>query len=512
MRNDMVWRLSLLFPFIIQAQPNPEMPTPLIFFKTVKPYLIQSVRNDGLLYTGCATGSENPAVFNAAYEQEVLDRVNIERKNNSLPPLKSSANLIRAARYHCYDMNDDDYYFGDSPPPSAEPPTYNPHNTYDRNGANELIYACSASSRFSAFFTAASIAENIGIGCGTPQEVMDGWMASTGHRNNILSSTLREIGIGYYSGSGSWYHYWTQVFAQTSAYPLIINADSSTTTSSTVRLYVYGSWNEIRLSNDNLNWTAWTAFQNNLTWILAGTGLCTVYAQMRTSGGSTASGSDDINYDPPTILLSVTANLEGGFDKITGQMKTTNPALLPLTAPYALDPATVTQIPANTVDWVLLQLRQSNGVTVVKNRSVFLNSTGGLLDQDGHPTVTLEGVPTGVHYYIVLLHRNHVAVMSSSAISMNDGVLASWDFTSGAAQYYGSNTSRQYGSEWCIPAGDINQDKSVGLNDFNAWQTSARLPAEGYQAYDLNLNGLATTEDYVLWFNNYRLGITSSVP
>jgi uncharacterized protein YkwD len=42
----------------------------------------------------------------------------------------------------------------------------------------------------------------------------DGWMGSSGHRNNILNSIFDDIGIGYAMVSGSTFvHYWTQTFA-----------------------------------------------------------------------------------------------------------------------------------------------------------------------------------------------------------------------------------------------------------------------------------------------------------
>ena len=50
--------------------------------------------------------------------------------------------------------------------------------------------------------------ENIARGYKTPKAVVDGWMNSSGHRANILSSSFTQIGVGY-EASG---HYWTQMF------------------------------------------------------------------------------------------------------------------------------------------------------------------------------------------------------------------------------------------------------------------------------------------------------------
>jgi uncharacterized protein YkwD len=53
--------------------------------------------------------------------------------------------------------------------------------------------------------------ENIAWGYPTAQEVMDAWMASPGHRANILNCAMRSVGAGVtYSSDGT--PYYTQVF------------------------------------------------------------------------------------------------------------------------------------------------------------------------------------------------------------------------------------------------------------------------------------------------------------
>ena len=50
--------------------------------------------------------------------------------------------------------------------------------------------------------------ENIAKGYTSPQSVVDGWMNSQGHRENILNSVYTQIGVGYYPYG----NYWTQMF------------------------------------------------------------------------------------------------------------------------------------------------------------------------------------------------------------------------------------------------------------------------------------------------------------
>ena len=53
--------------------------------------------------------------------------------------------------------------------------------------------------------------ENIAWGQKTPEQVMNGWMNSEGHRANILNKNFTKIGVGYHqNASGT--NYWTQLF------------------------------------------------------------------------------------------------------------------------------------------------------------------------------------------------------------------------------------------------------------------------------------------------------------
>jgi hypothetical protein len=210
----------------------------------------------------------------------VVDLVNLERANRGLPPYKRVTALDEAARYHSEDMGQDNYF---------------DHNTYDRVGGT-LTLICNTWTRIGKYYTGA-MGENIAAGYGTPQDVMNGWMNSTGHRNNILSTNNWEIGVGYASISGSGYtRYWTQDFGKRNGvYPLIINRDAASTDNRHVSLYVYGSFQQIRLKNDSGEWDDWQTFQNNVTWIINnGVGSHSVTAELKT--GSTVVTSSDTIY------------------------------------------------------------------------------------------------------------------------------------------------------------------------------------------------------------------------
>lgn len=56
-----------------------------------------------------------------------------------------------------------------------------------------------------------SAGENIAYGQSIPESVMNDWMNSEGHRENILNANFTKIGIGVYESGGV--VYWTQIFA-----------------------------------------------------------------------------------------------------------------------------------------------------------------------------------------------------------------------------------------------------------------------------------------------------------
>ena len=258
--------------------PSPQLGTPIT----------QSSHNFfNIDYTGC--GGITAPVVNANYEQQVLDLVNSERASNGgLPPLKRVDSLDASARYHATDMAQDDYF---------------DHDSYDRVNGN-LQIACGTWDRVLGYYGSnwRYLAENIAAGYATPTDVMDGWMHSDGHRHNILSTDVWEIGIGYYEGAGTYYRYWGQDFGRKSGrYPVIINRDAAVTTSQNVQLYIYGvgDFDEMRLRNNDGTWTNWMPFQSNYNWTMDGfSGNQTVSVEMR-RGGSTAASSDDITVNLP---------------------------------------------------------------------------------------------------------------------------------------------------------------------------------------------------------------------
>lgn len=125
---------------------------------------------------------------NVSYEERVAQLVNVEREKNGLQPLTFDSSISNVARAKSKDMADNNYF-------AHQSPTYGSAGDMLRNfGINWSAWG-----------------ENIASGQDTPEEVVNAWMNSEGHRANILSSNFGKIGVGYVT-NGSGTPYWTQLF------------------------------------------------------------------------------------------------------------------------------------------------------------------------------------------------------------------------------------------------------------------------------------------------------------
>ena len=197
-----------------------------------------------------------------------------------------------------------------------------------------------------------------------------------------------------------------------------------------------------------------------------------------------------------TINANVKVWLEGPF---TGsEMDTSLNArdLLPLAQPYNTAPwnytgsEAVTAIPGDDiVDWVLLSLRSgSDGATAVDTQAAFLKMDGSIVDTSGSGPVIFERVAPG-NYYLVVHHRNHLAVMSAAAQSLSDASPL-YDFTSAASQAYGDALKELAGGIYGMPGGDGNSDGDVNDSDKNLVWRAENGTDWAYDKYsDFNLDG-----------------------
>lgn len=139
-----------------------------------------------------ATNTEKPAAATASnvseFEKQVANLVNQERQKAGLQPLQLDTKLSDVAREKSKDMMNKGYF-------SHQSPTYG--SPFDMMKQFGITYK--------------SAGENIAKGQQTPQEVMNAWMNSEGHRANILNGSFTHIGVGFVKDAQGT-TYWTQMF------------------------------------------------------------------------------------------------------------------------------------------------------------------------------------------------------------------------------------------------------------------------------------------------------------
>ena len=89
------------------------------------------------------------------------------------------------------------------------------------------------------------------------------------------------------------------------------------------------------------------------------------------------------------------------------------------------------------VDWVLVELHNSAAPgTIVARKAALIQRDGDVVESStGSATLTFTGTPAG-SYYVVLKHRNHLGVMTSTAIALGSGSPVLIDFTNAATGNY----------------------------------------------------------------------------
>ncbi|WP_010095649.1 CAP domain-containing protein [Ornithinibacillus scapharcae] len=117
------------------------------------------------------------------FEEQVAQLVNQERAKHGLSALTHRADIKNVAEKKAMDMINSNYFSHTSP---------NYGSPFDMLKTFGIRYRTAG--------------ENIAKGQKTPQEVMNAWMNSSGHRANILNGNYDSIGVGYYNGA------WVQMF------------------------------------------------------------------------------------------------------------------------------------------------------------------------------------------------------------------------------------------------------------------------------------------------------------
>ena len=229
------------------------------------------------------------------------------------------------------------------------------------------------------------------------------------------------------------------------------------------------------------------------------------------------------------------------------------PVLCPTTPATAL-----TTVPANVVDWVLLELRTVSGsntsaddaaaANVIARKPAFLLSNGRVVDAElytGEDPSSCTGVDehancpdvvfeegdiassiSGNELYLVVRHRNHLDIISANNLTESGSGVYAYDFSTNVDTARGGATGLNTvnasvgGVATPTPAmygGDVDGNTNVNFEDYNVSSDSGingirvNNGQTTYLASDTDMNSNTNFEDYnaIVRLNNGR---ASQVP
>ncbi len=247
-----------------------------------------------------ATGTLNiSGTQNYTYASQVITLLNEQRVNNGLSPLTADSALTAAAMQR-----------------AAETVIYFSHTRPD-------------GSRCFTAFDGAWRGENIAAGQADPDEVITGWMNSTGHRKNILEANYTSVGVGCFNYKGI--NFWVQCFSDITADGSVRTGTASATaavSASTDYINMSGKLAENTFSSAGET-TIFTVSNNNVGWTY-------ITATVDSSSFNYSSSSSAAKVDPTgNVTVAgggtaiITAATKKGSLSVSDTLTSTAPSLTP---------------------------------------------------------------------------------------------------------------------------------------------------------------------------------------
>ena len=145
--------------------------------------------------TGSTSENSQDQAQLTRFINKVVELTNSERAKAGVKPVTLDDELSKAAQLQVKDLAENDFFSHTSPSGTTLA------KRLDQAGYDDYRTA----------------GENIAAGQITPEQVVQEWMNSSGHRANLLSSDYTEIGVGYYflandTGDVNYNRYWAQAF------------------------------------------------------------------------------------------------------------------------------------------------------------------------------------------------------------------------------------------------------------------------------------------------------------
>lgn len=227
--------------------------------------------------------------------------------------------------------------------------------------------------------------------------------------------------------------------------------------------------------------------------------------------------------------------LQGAYNKKTGEMNqeyfTTGLMNKPPVNEYpynltSFDYTGIGQIPDSAVDWVVLEFREDAYERALFYKTAFVDKNGKIINPNGEFGIKMsekDGIAGNfTNLNVIIRHRNHIPVMTKSLRFDTANSSIVYDFTrySDIATYLSEapgqllqvNNDQFNNKTYAIPGGfiygtdtqnnntsTITEDKDYFISILNGMN---QADFEGYSKYDFDMNGILTTRDFNIRWNN----------
>ena len=231
------------------------------------------------------------------------------------------------------------------------------------------------------------------------------------------------------------------------------------------------------------------------------------------------------------LETSLVTFLQGPYDSTSHLMNTTlttlplgartDPTKFPNMQPYNGSPwnyagvESVTSLPPNVVDWVLVELRHAaapgsaTSGTVIARKAGFVLNNGSIVDSSGGTVMRFRNLaPFSDNLYVVVYHRNHIPVLAQNAVTKDANQIYTYDFSTGSDKVWngvaGYKRIEVVPVKWGMVAGDANCDGNIWGNDYTNYWIPTFFYEGQYLPADFNLDKNVWGNDYTnYWIPNF---------
>ena len=275
----------------------------------------------------------------------------------------------------------------------------------------------------------------------------------------------------------------------------------------------FSNWISLAQINIPDETTTWTRFSAPFNYFNSTTPEYVLF--VLSAGGAVATvGStayfDDIELIYNPLVLDIKVFLEGAYTSGNQMQTMLNPDHIPLAQPYNTAPwnytgnETVLPLPSSEItDWVLVELRDAAAAadatssTMIARQAAFLLNNGSIVGLDGTSRLSFDNI-LNENLFVVIWHRNHLAVMSANPLVKTDGYY-SYDFSDAVEKTYGGalgckQIETTFPGVWGMIGGDGDANGIINTVDKTSFW-SILTGKTGYLSSDYNMDGQTNNPD-----------------